>query len=88
MLEDSAAIAQTYPLLADTTRVIADPLVRNRATVGGNLAHADPANDHPATMLAYGAQVVATRPHGTRVDPDRRLLRRACSKPPCATTKS
>ena len=31
---------------------IADPIVRNLATVGGNLAHADPANDHPATMLA------------------------------------
>ena len=37
--------------------VIADPLVRNLATVGGNLAHADPANDHPATMLALGAEV-------------------------------
>ncbi len=34
--------------------MIADPLVRNLATVGGNLAHADPANDHPATMLALG----------------------------------
>ena len=43
-------------------RVIADPLVRNLATVGGNLAHADPANDHPATMLALGAEVVATGP--------------------------
>jgi carbon-monoxide dehydrogenase medium subunit len=48
---------------------IADPLVRNMATVGGNLAHADPANDHPATMLAYGAQVVATGPTGERVIP-------------------
>ena len=33
--------------------------MRNLATVGGNLAHADPANDHPATMLALGAEVVA-----------------------------
>jgi carbon-monoxide dehydrogenase medium subunit len=39
------------------------------ATVGGNLAHADPANDHPATMIAYGAQVVATGPKGERVIP-------------------
>ena len=39
-------------MLVDTAAVIADPLVRNLATVGGNLAHADPANDHPATMLA------------------------------------
>jgi len=47
--------------------VIADPLVRNRATVGGNIAHADPANDHPAVMLAYGAEVIAIGPNGTRV---------------------
>jgi carbon-monoxide dehydrogenase medium subunit len=37
------------------------------ATVGGNLAHGDPANDHPATMMALGAQVVATGPKGERV---------------------
>src|SRR5437867_2060665 len=59
MLEESVVIARAYPLLSDAARVIADPLVRNRATVGGNIAHADPANDHPAVMLAYGAQVVA-----------------------------
>jgi aerobic carbon-monoxide dehydrogenase medium subunit len=69
MLEDAAALRQTYPLLADVARVIADPLVRNRATVGGNLAHADPANDHPAVMLAYGAEVLARGPSGTRVIP-------------------
>jgi carbon-monoxide dehydrogenase medium subunit len=39
------------------------------ATVGGNLAHGDPANDHPATMAALGAQVVATGPKGERVIP-------------------
>ena len=49
--------------------MIADPLVRNRATVGGNLAHADPANDHPATMLALGAEVTATGPKGQRTIP-------------------
>ena len=69
MLEESAAIARTFPLLSDAARVIADPLVRNRATVGGNIAHADPANDHPAVMLAYDAQVVARGPSGTRVIP-------------------
>src|SRR3989449_11611621 len=46
--------------------VIADPLVRNLATLGGNLAHGDPANDHPATMLALGAEVVAAGPKGER----------------------
>jgi aerobic carbon-monoxide dehydrogenase medium subunit len=66
-LEESGLVAERYPLLLDTARVVADPLVRQRATIGGNLAHADPANDHPATMLAYGAQVVARGPQGERV---------------------
>lgn len=66
-LEESELVVARYPLLADTARVIADPLVRNLATVGGNLAHADPANDHPATMLAYEARVVARGPGGQRV---------------------
>lgn len=66
-LDHSDLVRAKYPLLADTARMIADPVVRNMATVGGNLAHADPANDHPATMLAYGAQVVATGPKGERV---------------------
>src|SRR5262249_28517788 len=57
-LEESPVVTRSYPLLLDTARVVADPLVRNRATVGGNLAHADPANDHPATMLAYDATIV------------------------------
>ena len=49
--------------------MIADPQVRNMATLAGNLAHGDPANDHPATMLALGAQVVAVGPQGERVLP-------------------
>ena len=65
-LEASPVVAASYPLLLDTAKVIADPLVRNKATVGGNLAHADPANDHPATMLAYGAKIVARGAKGTR----------------------
>jgi carbon-monoxide dehydrogenase medium subunit len=68
-LERTALIASKYPILLDTARVIADPLVRNRATVGGNLAHGDPANDHPATMLALGAAVVARGPKGERTIP-------------------
>jgi carbon-monoxide dehydrogenase medium subunit len=68
-LDSSALIRARYPLIADTARMIADPLVRNMATVGGNLAHADPANDHPATMLALGAEVVATGQGGERVIP-------------------
>ena len=65
-LEGSELVRTRYPLLYETTKVIADPIVRNLATVGGNLAHADPANDHPATMLALGAEIVATGPRGER----------------------
>ena len=68
-LEASPLVRSKCPILADTTHVIADPQVRNLATVGGNLAHGDPANDHPATMLALGAQVVAKGPKGERVIP-------------------
>jgi len=68
-LEESEVVRTRYPLLHDTCKVIADPLVRNLATVGGNLAHADPANDHPATMLALGAEVVAVGTKGERTIP-------------------
>jgi carbon-monoxide dehydrogenase medium subunit len=68
-LERSELIKTRYPILFDTAQVIADPLVRNRATIGGNLAHGDPANDHPATMLALRAEVVASGPSGERVIP-------------------
>lgn len=68
-LETSNLIQSRYPLLHDTSAVIADPIVRNLATVGGNLAHGDPANDHPATMLALEAEVVAMGPRGQRVIP-------------------
>jgi carbon-monoxide dehydrogenase medium subunit len=68
-LERDPLIAQRYPILQDTAKVIADPVVRTRATVGGNLAHGDPGNDHPATMLALGAQVVLVGPQGERTVP-------------------
>jgi carbon-monoxide dehydrogenase medium subunit len=68
-IEDTPLVAAAYPLLHDTGKVIADPVVRNRATIGGNLTHADPANDHPATMLAYGAQLVARGAGGERIIP-------------------
>jgi carbon-monoxide dehydrogenase medium subunit len=65
-LEESEVVRARYPLLLETCRVIADPLVRNLATVAGNLAHGDPANDHPATMLAYDAEVTAVGRGGER----------------------
>jgi carbon-monoxide dehydrogenase medium subunit len=68
-LESSALLRSQYPILVETTSMIADPLVRNRATIGGNLAHGDPANDHPATMLVLEAKVVARGPKGEREIP-------------------
>lgn len=68
-LDSSALIRQRYPILYDTATNVADPVVRNWATVGGNIAHADPANDHPATMLALGASFVVEGPGGQRVIP-------------------
>jgi aerobic carbon-monoxide dehydrogenase medium subunit len=68
-LDSSSLIRNRYPILYETAKNIADPVVRSWATVGGNIAHADPANDHPATMLALGASFVAEGPAGRRVIP-------------------
>jgi carbon-monoxide dehydrogenase medium subunit len=68
-VEHSELVSEKYSLLADTAKVISDPIVRNLGTVGGNLANGDPGNDHPATMLAYGAEVLAVGPNGERVIP-------------------
>src|SRR6201996_2559435 len=65
-LETSELVRSKYPIILDTATSIADPQVRNIATVGGNLAHGDPANDHPATMLALGAEIIATGRSGER----------------------
>lgn len=68
-LESSPVVRDRFPVLYETSRGIADPSVRNLATVGGNLAHGDPANDHPAVMMALDATVVAVGPGGERVIP-------------------
>ena len=65
-VDRSDLIHSKYPIISDTAHVIADPQVRNLATIGGNLAHGDPANDHPATMVALGAEVVVSGPNGSR----------------------
>jgi aerobic carbon-monoxide dehydrogenase medium subunit len=65
-IERSELLRRSYRGLVEASEVVADPLVRNFATLGGNLAHADPANDHPAMMLALRAQVVAAGPKGQR----------------------
>ena len=68
-LNDSDIVKKRYPILSDAAAVIADPLVRNMGTVGGNVSHGDPANDLPACMLALGAKFVARGPKGTRTVP-------------------
>jgi aerobic carbon-monoxide dehydrogenase medium subunit len=59
-------IRQHCGLLAETAGTVADPAVRHRGTLGGTLAHADPAGDLPAVMLALDATVVASGPGGER----------------------
>jgi carbon-monoxide dehydrogenase medium subunit len=65
-VERSAIVHSRYPILADTAAVVADPIVRNMATVCGNIAHGDPGNDHPATMIALDATIVSNGPRGPR----------------------
>ena len=68
-LEASELISDRYPLIADAASVIADPLVRNRGTIGGSLAHADPAGDLASVMTALRAEVVVVGPNGERTIP-------------------
>lgn len=68
-LEHSDIISSKYPIFTDASKLIADPQVRNMGTIGGNIAHGDAANDHPAVMIALNAQVVITGPSGERSVP-------------------
>ncbi len=63
----SALLRERCPVVADTAAVIGDPQVRNRGTLGGSLAHADPAADYPAAMLAVDADLHLKGPGGWRV---------------------
>ena len=54
------------PLIPEAAKLIADPQVRNRGTIGGDIAHGDPGNDHPAIMLALDASFVLVGPNGER----------------------
>jgi carbon-monoxide dehydrogenase medium subunit len=62
-------LAEHAPLLAHTAGVVGDPQVRHRGTIGGSVAHADPAADLPAALLASDASFVVTGPEGTREIP-------------------
>lgn len=65
----STILRERCALLPEAARNIADPQVRNCGTIGGDIAHGDPANDHPALMLALGASFVLCGPDGERVVP-------------------
>lgn len=62
----SGLLAKESPLLPTVARTVGDPQVRHRGTLGGSLAHADPASDLPAAVLALGGSVVLRGPNGTR----------------------
>lgn len=68
-LESSRIIHARYPIFLDATKLIADPQVRNMGTVGGNIAHGDAANDHPAVMTALRAEAVISSAEGRRTVP-------------------
>jgi aerobic carbon-monoxide dehydrogenase medium subunit len=62
-------VAEHAGLLAEATRTVADPAVRHRGTLGGALAHADPAGDLPAVVLALDGTMIARGPYGDREIP-------------------
>ncbi len=70
-LARSDLVRRRCPILSQCAHQIADPLVRNMGTIGGNLSHADPTNDMPAVMVAAGASIVAASGRGRRVIPAR-----------------
>ena len=63
----SPMLAEKLPLLVEGVRSIADPQVRYKGTIGGDISHGDPGNDHPALMLALDASFVLAGPRGERV---------------------
>jgi len=68
-LAASAEVRSGAPALADAAAIVGDPAVRNRGTIGGNIAHADPASDLPTTLVALDARIVASGPNGERTIP-------------------
>ena len=65
-VESSPVVKAKCPMLGQVAAQIGDPMVRNMGTIGGSLAHADPAADYPAAIIALGAEMVAEGPKGKR----------------------
>lgn len=68
-VETSAELRERLPMLAEAAGQVGDPQVRNRGTIGGSLAHADPSADMPAIMMALGASMKVVGPDGERTVP-------------------
>lgn len=73
-VEDSEVVAGLCPLLGAAVGLVAHRVIRNRGTVCGSLAHADPASELPAVMLALGGHVVVRSTRGERVIPAESLF--------------
>lgn len=73
-VEFSELLHQKCPVLPEAASQIGDPQVRNKGTIGGSLAHADPSADYPAVMLALEAEIEATGPEGRRTIPAREFF--------------
>ena len=65
-IRDDPLVQEHCPIVSHTAGLIGDPQVRHRGTIGGSLAHCDPASDLPAVMLALGAEFVVAGPDGER----------------------
>ena len=73
----SDALKQVCPIIQDTSLLIADPQVRNRGTIGGNLANGDPGNDMPSVMMALNAEFKISGKQGVRSIPAREFYKSA-----------
>jgi carbon-monoxide dehydrogenase medium subunit len=65
-VESSAVVKSVIPVLSEVASLIADPMVRNRGTMGGSISNADPAADYPASVLAFEAELICANSGGTR----------------------
>lgn len=66
-IEESELLDGKLSLIKEAAKQVADPLIRNRGTIGGNVSHGDPANDFPSVMLALNAEFEVIGPNGCRV---------------------
>lgn len=78
-IEDSPVVRAKSPLLFEATKRVAHRTIRNRGTIGGSLAHADPSAEYPAVLTALDGDVVALGPDGERVIPAPELFLTVCT---------